>query len=326
MPAHKSDDPRSPSARPPIRRHPPTPKTGPKTRPARHRRVSADRAEPVHADLIVIAHPSDKLLGARFRLAPGRPLVIGRSADAEVSLFDVSSVSRHHARLHYAEGAVILEDLGSTNGTFVDDRAIRGQYTLKSGDRFQVGSVHFKLLHELDVEAAYHRAVYDLMTRDGLTEAWNKRTFEAEVARECLRARRYDRPLSLILFDLDHFKEINDARGHLCGDMVLKKIAALAKSILRAEQILARVGGEEFAVLCPETPLAGATILAERLREATEQYDHTYANETLHVTSSFGVAQIPAEGGWTEFFAAADAALYASKREGRNRVTVAPIS
>jgi two-component system cell cycle response regulator len=254
-------------------------------------------------------------------------VIIGRSSDADVSLFDVSSVSRHHARLQFeGDGSVLLEDLGSTNGTWIDDRRVEGQQPLGNGDRFQVGSVHFKLLHELDVEAAYHRTVYDLMTRDGLTDAWNRRTFEGEVARERVRAHRYDRPLSLILFDLDHFKQVNDTYGHLCGDMVLKKTAAIAQGLLRAEQILARIGGEEFAILCPETPLSGAVTLAERLRESIARYEHRYGAHVLHVTSSFGVGQSGTEEGWVEFFAAADSALYASKSAGRNRVTVASSS
>jgi diguanylate cyclase (GGDEF)-like protein len=322
MVPHKSD--RHPSKKPRTRA-PHTPKTRPNTQPLYRR--AAGHGGPVHADLIVIAHPVSKALGTRFRLVAGQPMTIGRATDADISLSDVASVSRHHARLHYQDdGSVVLEDLGSTNGTWIDEGRIRGVHPLSNGDRFQVGSVHFKLLHERDVEAAYHKAIYDLLTRDGLTDAWNKGAFEEELGRERLRAQRYERPLSLILFDLDHFKEVNDSYGHLCGDMVLKKTAAIATGILRSEQVLGRVGGEEFGVLCPETALAGAVTVAERLREAIIGHEHRYGKHVLRVSCSFGVAQSGAEAGWVEFFAAADSALYASKAGGRNRVTAAPAS
>ncbi len=113
--------------------------------------------------------------------------------------------------------------------------------------------VHFKFLHEQDVESAYHLAIYELVAKDGLTEIFNKRKFEEELQRELARAARHQRPLSLIIFDLDEFKTINDTYGHLCGDFVLKQVASLARELVRPEQVLARVGGDEFVILAPET-------------------------------------------------------------------------
>ena len=124
---------------------------------------------------------------------------------------------------------------------------------LRSGDRFQTAAVHFKFLHEQDVESAYHLAIYELVAKDGLTEIFNKRKFEEELQREFARAQRHQRPLSLIIFDLDEFKTINDTYGHLCGDFILKQVASLARELVRPEQVLARVGGDEFVILAPET-------------------------------------------------------------------------
>jgi two-component system, cell cycle response regulator len=277
------------------------------------------------ANIIVLAHPSERLLGHRFRLARGTEIEIGRGPDCGMSFPDVSSISRLHARLSHRERGVVLEDLGSTNGTYVNDRRIAGPTTLRSGDRFQVGVVHFKFLHELDVEAAYHHAIFDLATRDGLTEIFNKRKFDEELEREFSRARRYARSLSLVAIDADHFKAVNDHYGHLAGDAVLKQIALRVSSLLRSEQIFARVGGEEFAILCPETDEGGAASLAEKLRRTIAAEPFRFADVATGVTCSFGVAQMTeAMERPTDLCVAADRALYVSKGNGRNRVTPVP--
>ena len=196
----------------------------------------------LEAYVILIAHPEGRMLGSRFSILPNEGLEIGRSEGVGISLPDVLSVSRRHARLEYREGQVMLEDLGSTNGTFVNGHRVHDGVMLKSGDRFQVGGAHFKFLHELDVEHAYYEAIYDLVTRDGLTDVHNRRKYEEDVARELARARRHERPLSLVLVDLDDFKVINDRCGHLCGDFVLKRFAVVIGEILRPEQTFARMG------------------------------------------------------------------------------------
>jgi len=275
------------------------------------------------AAVIVIAHPENRRLGNRFALAPGTTIEIGRSPSAQISLPEVPSLSRSHARLRYSGGHVTIEDLGSRNGTYINDREVEAATDLRSGDRFQVGSVHFKFLHDRDVEHAYHEAIYQMVMRDGLTEIFNQRKFAEEGERELARALRHARPLTLILFDLDHFKSVNDTFGHLCGDAVLKQTAARVNGRLRPEQIFARIGGEEFAVLCPEIDLAGAGTLAERLRELLSGRPFECGPTGIHVTCSFGVA---AAGGsmshLSDLVAAADRALYRAKEAGRDRVEV----
>lgn len=289
---------------------------------ARESGEGAAEAAGVEANIILISHPRHQRIGTRFSLRPGAALEIGRSPNAEVSLPEVPSVSRNHSRLEYLVGLVVIRDLGSTNGTYVNDRLIDGPSVLRSGDRFQVGAVHFKFLHEQDVEHAYHNAIYDLVARDGLTEIFNKRKFDEEIEKEFSRARRYGRPLSLIMVDVDHFKEVNDSHGHLAGDFILKQIAGRLSSCLRAEQIIARVGGEEFAILCPETDSSSATILAEKLRTRIAEAPCLFGETAISVTCSFGVAQFEAETqSAPQLLEAADRALYASKASGRNKVT-----
>jgi diguanylate cyclase (GGDEF)-like protein len=273
------------------------------------------------ANIILISHPKGQGLGTRHRFRPGSTVVLGRGKSVDVSLPEVGALSRRHASLTYRIESVILEDLGSTNGTFVNDVRIEQPTLLKSGDRFQIGAVHFKFLQERDVENAYFEAIHEMMVRDGLTQISNKRKFEDEAVREVARARRYGRPLALLLFDIDRFKSINDEHGHLCGDFVLKEVVRIVSDFFRKEQVFARVGGDEFAVLTPEARLDGARTLAERLRSRVANAEFLYAGASVRVTCSFGVAELGTDmKSPQELYEAADRALYCAKRAGRDRV------
>ncbi|HEV2852210.1 MAG TPA: GGDEF domain-containing protein [Thermoanaerobaculia bacterium] len=290
---------------------------------ANRERTSGPMQVESEADVILIAHPENQRLGSRFRLSPGTTIEIGRSAAVGVSLPEVMSISRKHARLRYIGPVVTIEDLGSTNGTYVNGQPIHGRTVLRSGDRFQTAAVHFKFLHEQDVESAYHLAIYELVAKDGLTEIFNKRKLEEELQREFARAVRHQRPLSLIIFDLDEFKTINDTYGHLCGDFILKQVASLARDLVRPEQVLARVGGDEFVILAPETGVEGAQSLAAKLRDRVVGYEHRYGDIKITVSCSFGVAELARNmTAPQDLYQAADEALLLSKRGGRNRVAV----
>jgi diguanylate cyclase (GGDEF)-like protein len=284
--------------------------------------VGRARNLPIEANIILIAHPEGKRLGSRIRLSRGASIEIGRDPEAEVCISEVLSVSRRHARLEYRGDHVALTDLGSTNGTYLNGQLIKETARLRSGDRFQVAAVHFKFLHELDVEHAYYRAISELVTRDGLTEVYNQRKLEEELEREVARAVRYGRPLAMIFFDLDDFKRVNDSYGHLCGDFVLKQVTNEVRTLLRPEQVLARVGGDEFVILCPETSRDGAMQLAEKLRSKVAGLDYSYSGMEIRVTCSFGVAELQRKTkDPAKLYEAADRALYASKRAGRNSVS-----
>jgi len=275
------------------------------------------------AYLVLIAHPENEKLGTRYPLPPGGVLEIGRSATCDIRFPTVTSISRHHARLSFDSG-VWLEDLQSTNGTRVNDARVTEPIKLSSGDRIQAGTLHFKLLHDRDVEHAYHVAVYEMMTRDGLTQLYNRRKFDEDAEKEFVRASRYARPLSVVIFDIDHFKKVNDTYGHLRGDSVLRRVAKTAEELTRMEQTLARVGGEEFAILCPEVDAEHAKVHAERLREAVAALEHGEGEEMFRVTCSFGIAQwSPEIERFADLMDAADGALYRSKEGGRNQVTIA---
>jgi diguanylate cyclase (GGDEF)-like protein len=189
-----------------------------------------------------------------------------------------------------------------------------------------VGALHFKYLHAHDAEAAYHEAIHHLVMQDGLTEIGNRRKLDEELNREFARATRHHRPLSMVLFDVDEFKGVNDTQGHLGGDHVLKRIASVCQRSLRPEQVFARVGGDEFAILSPETRLDGAIALAEKLRAAVAElaFDGDLVDPDLRVTCSFGCAEISGDMDVAgSLFDAADRALYHSKSAGRDRVSAA---
>ena len=159
---------------------------------------------------------------------------------------------------------------------------------------------------------------------DSLTGAMTGRSFALEAKKEIARARRYNRSLGCIAFDLDHFKSINDTYGHAAGDMVLRAIAAKCQGELRGVDILGRLGGEEFAVILPESGHDGAMMSAERLRTLFATEPVAFAGHSIPVTASFGVAMWDeADGDIANTLKRADAAMYKAKTTGRNRVVSA---
>lgn len=164
-----------------------------------------------------------------------------------------------------------------------------------------------------------NRQLETLATLDGLTGIKNHRAFQEKLEEEVARSVRYGTPISLLMLDVDHFKQYNDAFGHPVGDEVLKEVARLMGENSRDTDVVARYGGEEFAVLLPQTDGAGAAIIAERIRRAVE----CASWPGLAVTASLGVAVLTPDTNGGDLIAAADRALYQSKASGRNRVTVA---
>jgi two-component system, cell cycle response regulator len=239
-------------------------------------------------------------------------------------------VSRRHASI-LAEGSEArIRDLGSQNGTFVDGVRVT-DCRLDDGNRIHVG-VHstLKFCYSDELEAEYQRKLAEGALHEPLTGLYNRRHFMERFGAELAAARRHQRPLSLLLIDIDHFKKVNDAHGHLAGDEALKMISHVMQGALRKEDVLARYGGEEFVVLARETPLAGARALGERIRKAVERSRLSWQDHDLALTVSVGVATTSGPGAYEpgqseqDLLAAADRALYRAKQGGRNCVMAAP--
>src|SRR5690606_3188696 len=207
----------------------------------------------------------------------------------------------------------------STNGTYVNEHQVP-EAELRTNDRIKVGPTIFKYLSGADAEAKYHETIYKMTIVDGLTQIHNKRYLMETLEREIPRARRHMRPLAVVMFDIDHFKHINDNFGHLAGDFVLKELAHLVKSRLRPDDIIGRYGGEEFCAVLPETALAGAGSIAEDLRRRVEERQFTFEGETMPVTVSLGCSELGGDMDVLLLVKCADERLYDAKRSGRNRV------
>jgi diguanylate cyclase (GGDEF)-like protein len=268
---------------------------------------------------VVHIYPTGPGMGTRHALAD-TPMVIGRGNDCEIRIND-HSVSRRHARIQPGADGYYAVDLQSTNGTFVND-VPASMCKLKDGDYLRVGNCIYRFLAGGNVEAEYHEEIYRLTIIDALTEIHNKRYLLEFLDRELSRSARYRRPLALILFDLDHFKNINDDLGHLGGDFTLRELAACVKGSVRKEELFARYGGEEFIIVLPETDREGALNVAERVRSLVEKHPFQYEGRTISVTVSVGVATTTGEVPLTpaDLIREADEKLYQAKEQGRNRV------
>jgi diguanylate cyclase (GGDEF)-like protein len=266
--------------------------------------------------LVVIYGPD---LGHRYELADNE-LTIGRDIANSITV-DLDNVSRRHARLVQRDDKVFLQDLGSTNGTFLNDEEVKGDVPLRSGDLVKVGGAIFKFLYGGNVESLFHEEIYRITIGDGLTQCFNKRYFLEFLEREMARGQRYGRPLSLMMFDLDHFKQVNDLHGHDRGDKALAAIGQIVSATLRTSDFAARYGGDQFLLLLPDTGRPGAVDVAEKLRRCIERAEIT---DIGRLTASFGIAALPDDGGEPErLLHKAARALYAAKANGRNRVQVA---
>jgi two-component system, cell cycle response regulator len=257
-------------------------------------------------------------MGKKYELQ-GKTANVGRDPGNHI-VVDSDSVSRRHARFTFEAGRRLVTDLQSTNGTYVNDRPILTQM-LENGDQVKVGDTIFKYLVGNDVENAYHEEIYRMTIIDGLTGIYNKRFFLEALEREMSRAHRYARDLAILMFDIDHFKRVNDTFGHLAGDYVLQGLARVISTRARREEIFARYGGEEFVILLPETRRDGAMELADQLLTRVASHTFVFEDEQIPITVSIGVSNMGSEQlSPTDFIRKADEMLYLAKSEGRNCV------
>lgn len=169
--------------------------------------------------------------------------------------------------------------------------------------------------------ALYEHRLLEMNMRDGLTGVYNRRFLEQRLAEEFDRHVRYSRNFSIIMFDIDFFKKVNDTYGHQCGDVVLKGVSGKIASMIRKSDFLARYGGEEFCCLLPETGLASAKLLAERFRTNIAEMNQVYQEQDITVTISLGVSELSRQHATpASLLERADEALYQAKHSGRNQV------
>ncbi len=267
------------------------------------------------ACLVVIYGPE---LGRRARLGEGT-FEIGRSSRADLTI-DQESVSRTHARILWNGQEHAVEDVQSTNGVFVNDMRVL-RVPLENGDQIKVGRSILKYIRGRDLEQSYHEEIYRLMTTDALTGAFNRRYFMEATGREVKRAARYGRPLAVISFDIDRMGAINDRYGQVAGDSVIRELAQALLPRTREQDVMARLGGQEFAILLPEVDAEAAAMVADKIRQLAESAKFTVEDESFACSVSIGVVGLDREEESADMLVGRAAnAVKRAKRNGRNRV------
>ena len=249
--------------------------------------------------------------------------VLGRDLESDIT-FDDAAISRRHARIvRQPTGDLVLEDLESTNGTYVSGELVTRR-VLRSGDRIQLGpNLVYRFAVTDEVEERLQRQLFESSVRDPLTLAHNRKYLGERLAAEVAHAHRHGTKLALLMFDLDDFKGTNDRHGHLGGDAVLRQVATTVHALIRIEDIFARFGGEEFVVVTRGDGVQNTSQLAERLRKAVGDARAAFEGASIGVTVSIGVAELDElapEASAEDLIVRADARLYRAKSLGRNRV------
>ncbi len=281
-------------------------------------------ADEVPPALVVLIGPPG-YVGKQYPIT-ANDIVIGRSVEAQVYIDD-KSISRSHAKFAVNGNEISIIDLGSTNKTIVNGEVVPplASCLLKNNDQIKTGNIIFKFLEKGNIEAITNAAMYDRAQKDALTGAHSKGALLDKGPEAVKRSELLNEPLSLVTFDIDHFKKVNDTYGHPGGDYVLKELSHIVISkLIRSNDFFARYGGEEFVLLLSGSSAKVAGEVGERIRQTIEAHDFVFEGKKIVVTISVGIAtKLPHESEWTQLYERADKALYHSKQNGRNRTTLA---
>ncbi|MBC7466875.1 MAG: GGDEF domain-containing protein [Bdellovibrio sp.] len=281
---------------------------------------AADEAPPA---IIVLVGPPG-YVGKQWLLTK-TDLTIGRSVESDVYISD-GSLSRSHAKFVVIGSEVSILDLGSTNKTIVNSVPLPPLTArrLVNNDQVKTGNIIFKFLERGSLEAISNQHVFDKAQKDALTSAYSKGALLEKGPEAVKRAEVLTEPMSVVTFDIDHFKKVNDTYGHPGGDYVLKELGQIMQSkLVRSNDYFARYGGEEFVLILQSTPIRTAMEVAERIRQTIQSHVFTFEGKTIPVTISIGVSERSPTDTWDQVYNKADKALYQSKQNGRNKVTAA---
>ncbi|MDD5034091.1 MAG: GGDEF domain-containing protein [Methylococcaceae bacterium] len=277
--------------------------------------VCIPKKKPQNAQNSYLAVILNDAVGKKFKLAGS--MIIGRKEDCEIRI-DHRSISRKHARIMLeANGySAMVEDLASLNGTYYRGKRIQ-KMRIHDGELIEFGNVPCKFFTDTHAE----HGLLDMSSLDQMTGIYNKRYFLDSVNERIRQSAGHDTLLSLLTFDIDHFKKINDTHGHVAGDMVLKRICRIVAGLLPETLVFARIGGEEFAIMLPGSGINDALSLAETVRGTIENSDFEFMGTQIPVTLSAGVCEYSKDMKKAEqFMHKADCKLYLAKNRGRNNV------
>ncbi|HXD33423.1 MAG TPA: GGDEF domain-containing protein [Pyrinomonadaceae bacterium] len=259
-------------------------------------------------------------------------VVLGRAVEADVRVNDFRA-SRMHARIFVerdAENQIFryrIIDLKSTNGTLLNGQSITDA-VLNEGDKVTIGDHLFRFEMLDDIDREFQQQIHRLLAHDELTGLLTSKSFFSELRREAALAEEDSKPFCVLMMDIDYFKRVNDSYGHLVGSQTLEEMGGVIKGALRAGDVAARFGGEEFAAFLLDADYAQGLVAAERVRAAIEKHPFSAVRKgtsgelkTHNITISVGVAAFPEDAkDPIELVELADSALYRAKRSGRNRI------
>jgi len=286
-------------------------------------KVTLDTANKTPAALVLLVGPASSI-GKQWHLSSSN-MVVGRSPNSGIFVDD-RSVSKSHAKFMLNGNDIIVMDLESTNKTVINQQTVAPLTPIKlnNNDQIKVGNVIFKFLEKGNVETVASKATFDKSQLDALTGIYSKGALQAYSPEAIKRSDMTGKPLSLIIFDIDHFKKVNDTYGHAAGDYVIKDIARLVQEkLIRSEDFFARFGGEEFVLVVSSSDIPVSANIAERIRATIQAHNFEFEGIKMEITVSAGVSvRKPKGDGWDKLFEKADKALYQSKNRGRNLVSI----
>ena len=274
------------------------------------------------AHVVCLIGPN-RLVGKYWPISHRKKMVIGRHSGCDIYIKD-PSISKKHLLIYVDEenNKVVIEDQNSTNGTIVNDKKVEAQKSIKLTDnsKIKMGNIVIKFLDKNNAEIFSVVENYNKVSYDALTGAGNRFMLETKADELFKSNKGNSRPLSLILFDIDHFKNINDTYGHLVGDFILKEVVRVSKTCFRSTDIFTRCGGEEFCVII-ESEINRAKQAIEAARQKIEDYVFEHKEHKIKLTISAGVThQTGEDSKWKEMYDRADQLLYKAKATGRNKV------
>lgn len=266
----------------------------------------------------------EELVGSYWVIEDNKDISIGRNRKCDISIQDLS-ISKRHLKICSNPSGFFIEDKQSTNGTFINGKQIEANKSFKINDnsRIKVGNIVFKLLVKGNPEIISMMENLDKILRDPLTGVGNKSMLNKRAGELFIQSRQRNTPLSLIIFDIDHFKKVNDTYGHLAGDFILKEVVKSVKSHFRSSDIFVRCGGEEFCIIM-QSLIDRAEKAIDNARKKLETQVFQYKEHNIKVTISGGLtSQKHTDGKWKDIYERADKFLYKAKTTGRNKIFAA---
>ena len=263
----------------------------------------------------------EELVGRYWKIEDNKKIIIGRNRKCDISIQNLS-ISKKHLRLRSDGFNFFVEDQKSTNGTFINDKQIKARKVIKLEDNSKVklGNIVFKFLNKGNPEIISMIENFEKVSRDPLTGVGNKFMLDRRAKEIFTQSKTCNTPMSLIMFDIDHFKKVNDTYGHLAGDFILKEMVQLTKSCFRSNDLFIRCGGEEFCIIM-QSLIDRAESAIENARKKLEAELFKYKEHNIKITISAGVTcQKRMDKRWREIYERADKLLYKAKTTGRNKV------